>query len=727
MPETKKLKLQDVWRSCNKIRAAVCRVGLNLWDYYKPLDPNGDCLVSESKFVSILAGPLRGPIGLSDEEICDLASYFRIQDGRILYSQFCEVIHDSVPEFGRNKPLVTGLEREDPLHVNRLSTTEHRKLSLIITQIAILANKRKIVLKPYFQDYELIAKNAGTVTIGHFGRVLTFLGIILAAEEFCLLVKRFGKDGYTVNYVAFVKAIEDVQDYLDTHGMTSLGGDLLDQCPGKIITAELPKLPRPEICKKSAASIFGNQTVFHPVMDKPKEPMSLMEVIHRIQRHILENRIRIHEFFKDFDLLNSGRVTIPNFRRGLDALLISSLGKLYLDENEIDELIALYTDPNDLDRVCWRTFEDDIDHVFTVKELEKYPNLKVDCPSPEVANLKRPGQKDWHCAPKSIRELCEDTLQQIRFRINNRGIMLEQFFKDYDKHNYGYVTRTQVRKVLTTAAILLSQEEISALEQRYIDDMGFNYSWFLEELEALPVAEPLYNEVLQKMQKVNAEKPTPEPTEDETNIVMVLAKVKAKVVRERIKVNEFMQPFDVHKELVIKKADFIRGLDQLRCNLTCNEVATIMRVFQVPLRPEYVEYARFAEVVEEAVATGSLERAPLLVPIQHVPSEACPRTFLNFDERRLLAQAMDKLSTIRNHNLEELFKDYDKENIGTTSKIRLIKALSVRNMLNMISSNELDVVHKCFSVERGGALEIDYRAFLYALHLIQENKKTLPF
>lgn len=48
-------------------------------------------------------------------------------------------------------------------------------------------------------------------------------------------------------------------------------------------------------------------------------------------------------------------------------------------------------------------------------------------------------------------------------------------------------------------------------------------------------------------------------------------------------------------------------------------------------------------------------------------------------------------------------------------------------MLELISNRELDSVHKCFSVERGGRLEIDYRAFLRALYLMQENKKHLPF
>jgi hypothetical protein len=49
----------------------------------------------ESKFITILSGQLKGIIGLSDQEITELADYFRVQDGRILYKQFCEVIHDS--------------------------------------------------------------------------------------------------------------------------------------------------------------------------------------------------------------------------------------------------------------------------------------------------------------------------------------------------------------------------------------------------------------------------------------------------------------------------------------------------------------------------------------------------------------------------------------------------------------------------------------------------------
>ncbi|XP_024882174.1 uncharacterized protein LOC112461240, partial [Temnothorax curvispinosus] len=502
---------------------------------------------------------------------------------------------------------------------------------------------------------------------------------------------------------------------------------LLDQFPGRIITAELPKLPRPEIGRIVPSQVFGKQTVFHPVMERTRETMSTPEVVKRIQRHILEHRIRIYEFFKGFEYLNVARVTVPQFRRALDALQISSLGRLWLLEPEVDALIALYKDPDDPDRVCWRMFEDDIDRVFTVKRLDKLPSLKVESPPQEIVELPRRGTSNWQCQPKNMRDFCEDILQRVRQRVEERRILLKQFFKDYDKHNCGHVTRAQLRQVLITATILLSPEEVFALEQRYNDDLGFNYTQFLQELEVQPIVEPLYRRMLEDKKRLNAEKPPSEPHEDETNIVLILAKIKAKVVRERIKVLEFMRQFDRHNQLVIARLDFIRGLDQLRCGLTTAEVDTITRVFQALLKPGFVEYTKFAAVVEEAVTTGGLEKVPLVVPLQHVPSEASGRTFLNFDERQMVAIAMDKLCQMRNPNLEEIFKDYDKENTGTVSKGHLISTLSVRRMLELINSRELDALHKGFSIEKYGRLEFDYRAFLRALHLLQENKKIVPF
>lgn len=723
------MKLTDVWRICNKIRAAIFRVGFNLWDYYAPLDPYKNGLISESAFVSVLNGPLRSTIGLSDYEIGELTDYFRVSDGRIFYTQFCEVINNSVPEFTQNANLVTGLEWEDPLQVNRLSQSEERRLSLLITKVACVVNLRKLVLRPFFQDYELVAKNNGTVTLAHFARVLNFLNITLSADDFNLLVKKYLKDSYTVNYVAFVAAIEETVQYLEKHGVLDLGGDLMSQFPGRVINAELPKLPRPEIGKVMAASVFGKQSIFHPALELPPQTKTLIELIRSIQRYVYQNRIRVNEWFTNFDPLGQGKVTVSQFHRGLDAMGMSGLRRLYLSLPEVKTICIQYADPIDPSRVCWKTFEDDVNQVFTVKELEKAPMLQVVSPPREVEELPNIGSRDWAKVEVSRRELCEETVSKVKNRIMRRRILLKPVFRDYDKHNNGHVSRSQMRQSMLSNGILLSDEELYALEERFNDDIGFNYFWFLREVEPKPHEEPLFTGFFEAMQKVNAPKKCKPVDRKEHDIILILAKIKGKAVRERIRVLQFLEDFDVCNQQVILKENFKRALSNCRFHLTDTEYETLFKVFASPVRPGCVDYKRFAEVIEEAFTQACLERAPLIIPVQHVPTRDCERNFLNFDERRTLSIGIQKLSKKPElqMNLMSIFEDYDKTKCGTISQEHFLKALSLRGMYNLISRSEFDMICKCFSFERGLRDEIDYRAFIKALDILHATDKYNPF
>jgi hypothetical protein len=51
------------------------------------------------------------------------------------------------------------------------------------------------------------------------------------------------------------------------------------------------------------------------------------------------------------------------------------------------------------------------------------------------------------------------------------------------RHNNGYVSRSQMRQCLLSNGILLSDEELYALEERFNNEVGFNYFWFLKEVE----------------------------------------------------------------------------------------------------------------------------------------------------------------------------------------------------------------------------------------------------
>lgn len=48
-----------------------------------------------------------------------------------------------------------------------------------------------------------------------------------------------------------------------------------------------------------------------------------------------------------------------------------------------------------------------------------------------------------------------------------------------------------MRQCFVRYSILLTDEELYALEERFNDDVGFNYFWFLKEVEAKRFETPL--------------------------------------------------------------------------------------------------------------------------------------------------------------------------------------------------------------------------------------------
>lgn len=75
---------------------------------------------------------------------------------------------------------------------------------------------------------------------------------------------------------------------------------------------------------------------------------------------------------------------------------------------------------------------------------------------------------------------------------------------------------------------------------------------------------------------INVTKAVRHPTPKEKDIVLILAKIKGKVVRERVRVMEFLRDFDRCNEQVISRENFQRGLSVCRFDLNENEIETLM-------------------------------------------------------------------------------------------------------------------------------------------------------
>lgn len=135
-----------------------------------------------------------------------------------------------------------------------------------------------------------------------------------------------------------------------------------------------------------------------------------------------------------------------------------------------------------------------------------------------------------------------------------------------------------MRQVLLCSGILLSNEEMYALERRFRNDMGFDYARFLREADPRDFGDAYTDEYRAKLAMVNGPRCPPPVCRSETDIVLVLAKIKGQTVRRRMRIMDFVETHDPHRELCVCRADFRRGLDSAAVQLTEAEVDLVCEV-----------------------------------------------------------------------------------------------------------------------------------------------------
>jgi len=97
---------------------------------------------------------------------------------------------------------------------------------------------------------------------------------------------------------------------------------------------------------------------------KKDVPNDVEDVLAKLRKHCSEQRVRISEFFRDFDKLRSGFITEAQFRIGLN------MGRIVLSGVEFKSLTDHFQAPKEGCHIRWRDFSDSVDTVFTKKGLE---------------------------------------------------------------------------------------------------------------------------------------------------------------------------------------------------------------------------------------------------------------------------------------------------------------------------------------------------------------------
>lgn len=177
-------------------------------------------------------------------------------------------------------------------------------------------------------------------------RVLAQLNIFAPENVLALICKRYMDKGNAdeVNYVDFCN---DVDTHEGIFGVGRAHGQSFDYYP-----RTQPRKVETDIIKL--------------------KPDDVEDVVARIRIFCKQQRVRVAEFFRDFDKLRSGFITEAQFRIGLN------MAKIVLSSHEFEQLVTEFKAPKEGSHVRWRDFSDAVDEVFTKKHLEKNVDLPLD-------------------------------------------------------------------------------------------------------------------------------------------------------------------------------------------------------------------------------------------------------------------------------------------------------------------------------------------------------------
>lgn len=685
----------------DKIRVAVFKNGIRTTEFFKDHDKLRSGIITENQFVCGLALAVGKEAQLSRQEIQKVVEYYRQPDGRVQYKDFCDIMENAftIPDLEKKplqdvvRPARGALSRG----LKPLTGQEEQRLQEIMSQISDNVRRRRLMMYPYFKDYDRGIAYTRVVTPVQFGRILHFLSLNVAPEDLKLLLRKF-EDPATgdVNYPAFVQAVD--QEFV---GHTMDDADLSQK--GRTNTT-VPEVP--------ATSADSN--------------VSYEDLMARIRHIVLVNRLRVSEFFEDYDPLRSGSISKTQFRRGLGLLGLSKLGSHDMQEGQFQVLIDAYQNPAKEDQVLWTKFLWDIETVFTQPNLEKVPEVRV--PPQEIFRVPKPGTVDWNNASTDHVNLFEDTMDRLRQRTNQRRVLAKPVFQDFDRHNNGHITKSQFRQCLTMLELHCTEPEMIALEAKFCNDVGFNYLSFLSELQPEVKPQFMYEARLEEIRRTNAKKTLPE-LNAQKDLESILLKVKTKVSRERMRVLEFMRDYDKLRSGRMLKTSFRRALDLCRFELRESEVSILEDRYQSMQDRDYVDYLKFCDEVESIFTTKELEKQPLEEVRPFRAPEEWEMNSLSQDEQAKFKACMYRLSEkVRKHQMQlfPLFEDFDRVHNGTLSRSQFRRVLTELELGGLVSQQDYELLWKQFDVKIGGKDDVNYIAFCDMIYKLANFEPRKP-
>lgn len=203
------------------------------------------------------------------------------------------------------------------------------------------------------------------------------------------------------------------------------------------------------------------------------QPNDIDDVVASIRQKCSQQRIRIGEFFRDFDKLRSGYITAAQFRIGLN------MAKCVISAAEFKLLLDTFRAPKAGDHIKWREFCDVVDEVFTKKGLEKNVDIALD----DARTNRIYGRQ---AASKVDKKIVENVVARFKEVIMRQRLDAKSFFQDFDRHKHFKVSPKQFRQVLTTLGFPINENDMQSIILVYGNEANeIKYLEFLADSSCL--------------------------------------------------------------------------------------------------------------------------------------------------------------------------------------------------------------------------------------------------
>jgi Ca2+-binding EF-hand superfamily protein len=325
------------------------------------------------------------------------------------------------------------------------------RISHIMHRLAALCKSRGICWKYLFHDFDrnlnpspsrLTPARGGKCTRNQFHRLFPFKKEV-SEDDIQYLMARYSTDGGDVHFQAIHNDISEV------------------------LSPEPPPFPTSPLVLKPDGTAWDHMT---------------LNPVRKIQSKVVEKRVRLQEYFADFDPLRKGFCTAGQLKT---VLTILNLEK-EVDRNDFNHIVDAYS--RDDGMFCHALFTRDIDAAFSVPGLEKEPLATTNLPD---ATTTAPGRRNRMSLSEAKKAKINHLEDVIRQRIKVRRILMKPMFQDMDKARKGLVTRNQFMRVMGMLGFELDPTQIALLAGYYCDrgnHNDFNYVDFIKACDP-PVEE----------------------------------------------------------------------------------------------------------------------------------------------------------------------------------------------------------------------------------------------